>query len=96
MDNPFENIVDRLEELEARLSTRLTAIEGHLRAHGAPTDPNEMIDKREAAKLLSVTTTTVDNYARAGKLQKHELGPRAVRFRKIEVLDLVKKREARR
>lgn len=48
------------------------------------------INKRQAARLLSCSTSTIDNYARAGALTRHYIG-KAVRFDRQEVLALARK-----
>lgn len=50
-------------------------------------DRDLFLTKREAARLLSCSTSTIDNYARAGKLTRNYLG-KTVRFRREEVLKL--------
>ncbi len=47
------------------------------------------VSKREAARLISVCQSTIDNAARAGKLKRHYVG-KAVRFDRSEVLALAK------
>lgn len=49
------------------------------------TDQPEYISKRKAAKLADVCTSTVDNWARAGKIKRHYFGS-AVRFNRVEFL----------
>lgn len=54
----------------------------------APADNDDgLITKKEAAKLLSCSTSTIDNYRRSGKLKKYNVGT-SVRFKKSEVLEL--------
>lgn len=48
------------------------------------------INKRQAARLLSCSTSTIDNFARAKQLTRHYLG-KAVRFDRQEVLALAHK-----
>lgn len=49
------------------------------------------ISKKQAARLLSCSTSTIDNYARANHLTRHYIG-KAVRFDRQEVLGLAKQR----
>ena len=49
----------------------------------------EYVSKKEAARLISVCTSTIDNAARAGKLRRHYVG-KSVRFLRSEVLELAK------
>ncbi|MCB0565400.1 MAG: helix-turn-helix domain-containing protein [Phaeodactylibacter sp.] len=56
-----------------------------------PGEP-EFLTKRQAARKLGCSTSTIDNAARAGKLTRHYLG-KTVRFRLEEVLALAKPAE---
>lgn len=47
------------------------------------------VSKREAAHLIGVCTSTIDNAARAGKIRRHYVG-KSVRFLRSEVLALAK------
>jgi excisionase family DNA binding protein len=47
------------------------------------------VSKKEAARLLGVCASSVDNAARAGKLKRHYVG-KSVRFDRSEVLSLAK------
>lgn len=47
------------------------------------------VTKREAARLISVCVSTIDNAARAGKIKRHYVG-KSVRFLRSEVLALAK------
>ena len=49
---------------------------------------SNMLKKREAARLLSCSTSTIDNLARAGKLVRHYVGKRSVRFDREQVLSM--------
>ena len=64
-------------------------------APGPAEDPNQLMNKKEAADLLSVSPSTIDNHARAGKLTRHYIG-KSVRFRREEVLTLAKPTERRK
>lgn len=48
------------------------------------------VTKKEAARLLSCSPSTIDNYARAGILTRHYVG-KAVRFDRQQVLGLAKR-----
>jgi excisionase family DNA binding protein len=48
------------------------------------------VSKREAARLLSCSPSTIDNHARAGHLTRHYIG-KAVRFDRVQVLNLAKR-----
>ena len=47
------------------------------------------VSKREAARLISVCASTIDNAARAGRLKRHYVG-KSVRFERSQVLALAK------
>lgn len=47
------------------------------------------VSKREAARLLGLCTSSVDNAARRGELKRHYVG-KAVRFDRAQVLALAK------
>jgi len=47
------------------------------------------VTKKEAARLISVCPSTIDNHARAEKLKRHYVG-KSVRFDRLEVLALAK------
>lgn len=48
------------------------------------------INKKQAARLLSCSPSTIDNHARAGTLARHYVG-KSVRFDRQQVLSLAKK-----
>ena len=58
-----------------------------------PDDPERLISKKEAARLLSCSQSTIDNYRRAGVLQAVKLG-KAVRFRRGDVLAVANPKNA--
>jgi len=82
------------EELETIVDRRLQAAferyapQNHNTAPDAAAPP--FVSKREAARLIGVCTSTIDNAARAGKLKRHYVG-KAVRFDREKVLSLAKK-----
>lgn len=49
---------------------------------------SNLLKKRDAARLLSCSTSTIDNLARAGKLTRHYVGKKAVRFDREQVLSM--------
>ena len=53
-----------------------------------PDDPERLISKKEAARLLGCSKVTIDNYRRAGVLDAIKLG-KAVRFKRGDVLAVV-------
>lgn len=56
--------------------------------------PSELLTKKEAASLLKVTTITIDNFARQGRLNRHYVG-KSVRFMRSEVMAIVLTSEGR-
>lgn len=56
--------------------------------------PSELLTKKEAASLLKVTTITIDNFARQGRLNRHYVG-KSVRFMRSEVMAIVLSNEGR-
>lgn len=65
-------------------------------ANEAPaSDPNQLLTKREAAALLSCSTSTVDGHARGGRLTRHYISKKAVRFKRVEVMQLVKAKRSK-
>lgn len=58
-------------------------------------NPNDLLTKKEAAKLLSCSTSTIDNYARAGVLTRNYVG-RSVRFSRSDVLAIVSPSQTKR
>jgi len=88
MDNPFAIIDRRLSQIESLLLDLKHAPQNHNTAPDAVAPP--FVSKREAAQLIRVCTSTIDNAARAGKLKRHYVG-KAVRFDRAQVLALAKK-----
>lgn len=87
------------EELHALI---IDSVNACLRRHSAErpprreTGPGEagsaFVSKRQAAALLDCSTSTIGNYARAGKLKRHYIGgQKAVRFDRNEVLALAER-----
>lgn len=59
-------------------------------APAQPADAPPYVSKREAARLIGVCPSTIDNAARAGKIKRHYVG-KSVRFERAQVLALAKK-----
>lgn len=49
------------------------------------------VSKKQAARLLSCSPSTIDNHARAGRLTRHYVGGKSVRFDRLQVLALAQK-----
>ncbi len=90
-------IVITAEELETIFDARLKAALQHYapqpKPHQPDVEPGEAgqtyVSKRQAARLLDCSPSTVDNNARRGLLRRHYIG-KSVRFLRSEVLGLAK------
>jgi excisionase family DNA binding protein len=90
-------IVITAEELETIFDARLRAALERYAPQSKPRQPDAepgeagqtYVSKRQAARLLDCSPSTVDNAARAGKLCRHYVG-KSVRFLRSEVLGLAK------
>lgn len=60
-----------------------------------PVDNERLLTKRQAANLIGVCQSTIDNHARAGNLTRRYIG-KAVRFSRDEVLNLAKGKTPRK
>lgn len=49
------------------------------------------VSKKQAARLLACSPSTIDNHARSGKLTRHYIGKKSVRFERVQVLALAQK-----
>ena len=90
MHNPFEVITCRLDEIQAALS-EIKAANAQRRQDDNPAEPGQLITKQQAARLLACCASTIDNYARAGRLKRHYIGKgerKIVRFERAQVLAL--------
>lgn len=47
-------------------------------------DPDQLMTKKEAAELLNISQSTIDNYRKSGVLEAIKIG-KAVRFRRKEL-----------
>ena len=74
-----------LEELIKKCVNACLQENGRGQAEEQPKDENELLTKQEAAKLLKVSVSTIENYGRSGMLEKHYIG-RSVRFKRRDVL----------
>lgn len=54
----------------------------------AETDQDELIDTKEAAILLGVSTRTVQNYRESGRLTYYQMGG-AIRFRRSDIREFL-------
>ncbi|MCB0687936.1 MAG: hypothetical protein KDC53_15475 [Saprospiraceae bacterium] len=87
MENPFQIISQRLSTIEQLLLDL---------KHQKPTvleeKPDKYVNKKEAANLAGVSTSTIDNWGRSGKITRHYFGG-SVRFWLPELLDFLKKQK---
>jgi predicted DNA-binding transcriptional regulator AlpA len=58
-------------------------------------DTEQLLNKKQAAKLIGVCQSTIDNHARAGNLTRRYIG-KAVRFSRDEVLHLAQEKTPRK
>lgn len=56
-----------------------------------PGEAGQLISKKEAARLISCSPGSIDNFARSGKIARHYVGKKSVRFDRGEVLALAKR-----
>lgn len=54
-------------------------------------ESEQLLTKKQAAKLIGVCSSTIDNHARAGNLTRRYIG-KAVRFSRDEVLKLAQEK----
>lgn len=88
MTNPFEELDKRLSAIESILH-EISTREPIVQVKQDEPDPEQLLTKKEAAKLLKCSTSTIDNYRRAGVLVFTKLG-RSVKFRREDILALAK------
>ncbi len=68
MTNPFEVIMDRLEEISSKLEALGSGKAAEV------TDPIEVIDRAELCKRLAVTEPTVIRWAKKGRIPEVRIG----------------------
>ena len=49
----------------------------------------QYLSKSKSARMLGVSTSTIDNYVRAGRLRKYPFTGKSVRFKRAELLAFV-------
>lgn len=90
MENPFLVIERRLGVIEELLLSI---------KHTPPAPPipepagDDLLSKKDAARLIGCSQSTIDNHARAKRLERYYIG-KSVRFRRNEVLALAKTKAA--
>lgn len=85
----FEAILDKRLEMAFQRHTAQTPT----RRDEIPAEAGQaFVSKKQAARLLSCSPSTIDNHARAGRLTRHYVGGKSVRFDRLQVLALAQKR----
>jgi excisionase family DNA binding protein len=87
----MDKLIVTMTEQELKALVRQSVSEGVEAAlmRTKETEPEgNLLKKKEAAKLLSCCTSTIDNLARRKKLTRHYVGKRAVRFNREQVLSM--------
>jgi len=87
--NPFKVLSDKLDALSAKLD----ALSEQGQGHHQEDEPDRLLNKKEAANLLGVSVSTIDNMRRDGFLTPYRFG-KAVRFRMSDLEDLAERRKA--
>lgn len=81
-------IIQDTEEFEKRIDSKLIQLENNLlsklKKEFQPKNPEEYLSRSEVAKLLKVTTATLDRWTEQGKLTRYGLGAR-VFYKRTEV-----------
>lgn len=90
MDNPFVVLEQRLANVEQLL---LDIKSSSSEDQNLETQ-DRYVNKKEAAQLASVSTSTIDNWARSGKICRYYFGG-SVRFWLPEVLEFLQSQIAR-
>lgn len=78
----MELIITTQKELKSIIQE---VIQDQQRQISKPETQEEFISKKEASKLLQVSTATIDNYRRNGILPSYRIGAN-VRFKRSEVI----------
>ena len=87
MENPFKTIVDRLDRIESKYDLILKHVTKEEQ------ELERLLDKKEAANILGVSVSTIDNLRRDGFLTPTRFG-KAVRFKLSDLYELADKRKA--
>lgn len=93
VSNPFEDVINLLKKIEQKVDAtleRMEALEQEQQHNTAP-DAGQLLTKKEAAKLLACSPQTIDRYRSEGKLNAQYIG-KAVRFRRVDVLNITTER----
>lgn len=87
-------IIPDSEDFEKRIQQKLNQLRNNLiselKKEFQPKEPAEFLTRSEVAKLLKITTTTLDRWSEQGKLNRYGLGAR-VFYKRAEVEDSLKR-----
>jgi excisionase family DNA binding protein len=81
----------RLIQQELQDFHKVQAAQIPTRRDEMPGPGEAFVSKKQAARLLSCSPSTIDNHARSGKLTRHYVGAKSVRFDRQQVLALAQK-----
>lgn len=87
MDNPFLPISERLTRIELLLGEVVSRTPPP-QVLSAITE-NRFLSKKESAAIAAVSTSTIDNWGREGKISRHYFGG-SVRFWLPELMDFLR------
>lgn len=85
LDNFFTELLSVLKKVETKVDILLSEQKRHTELEEYP----DFLSREQVSSILGVSRITVDRYSREGKLKKYRNG-KAVRFKKIEVLNTYK------
>ena len=88
--NPYALLLERLEEIARRVGRIEELVGGKLEDTS-----KHLLSKREAAKLLNVSSSFIDTAARNGWLERRYITPSSVRFLRQDVEALPEKIRSR-
>lgn len=81
-------IIQDCEEFENRLEHKLNILQenliSQLKKEFQPKEPEEYLSRSEVARLLKITTATLDRWTDQGKLKRYGLGAR-IFYKRSEV-----------
>lgn len=86
MENPFEILLRRLNEVDRKLDTLLSKPEETPGKDDLP----EFLDRKQAAAFLGVTVGSIDKYCQKGILRKKYIGGKPL-FERDELRKILKK-----
>lgn len=91
IQNPFEVLEKRLLFIEnLLLELKQNSSSNFAKERDVPI-PNEFLNKKEAARIASLSVSTIDNLRREGELKPYYFGS-SVRFKRAELLEYLESR----